>query len=65
MQLEEKTAGNYTVVTVVDTRIDASAADDFRAEIAQIAGDLNFDVTTDFGQIEQIIQKIDEAAKKH
>ena len=27
------------------------------AEIAQIAGDLNFDVTTDFGQIEQIIQK--------
>jgi phage shock protein A len=30
------------------------------AEIARIAGDLNFDVTTDFGQIEQIIQqKID------
>lgn len=30
------------------------------AEIAKIAGDLNFDVTTDFGQIEQIIQqKID------
>ena len=27
------------------------------AEIAQIAGDLNFDVTTDFGQIEQIIQR--------
>jgi len=27
------------------------------AEIARIAGDLNFDVTTDFGQIEQIIQK--------
>jgi phage shock protein A len=30
------------------------------AEIARIASDLNFDVTTDFGQIEQIIQqKID------
>ena len=30
------------------------------AEIARIAGDLNFDVTTDFGQVEQIIQqKID------
>ena len=30
------------------------------AEIARIAGDLDFDVTTDFGQIEQIIQqKID------
>jgi phage shock protein A len=27
------------------------------AEIARIAGDLNFDVTTDFGQIEQIIQR--------
>ncbi|OLC04562.1 MAG: hypothetical protein AUH78_21750 [Gemmatimonadetes bacterium 13_1_40CM_4_69_8] len=27
------------------------------AEIAKIAGDLNFDVTTDFGQIEQIIQQ--------
>lgn len=27
------------------------------AEIARIAGDLNFDVTTDFGQIEQIIQQ--------
>jgi anti-sigma B factor antagonist len=37
MQLEEKPGGSYTVVTVVDTRIDAQAADDFRAEIAQIA----------------------------
>lgn len=27
------------------------------AEIARIASDLNFDVTTDFGQIEQIIQR--------
>lgn len=35
------------------------------AEIARIAGDLNFDVTTDFGQIEQIIQqKIDNNRAK-
>src|SRR5574341_858982 len=27
------------------------------AEIARIAGDLNFDVTTDFGQVEAIIQR--------
>jgi anti-sigma B factor antagonist len=37
MQLEEKPGGSYTVVTVVDTRIDAQAADDFRAEITRIA----------------------------
>ena len=37
MQLEERPGGNYTVVTVVDSRIDAEIADDFRAEIAQIA----------------------------
>jgi len=36
MQLEERPAGSYTVVTVVDTRIDAEVADDFRDEIAHI-----------------------------
>lgn len=37
MQLEERPAGSYTVVTVLETRIDAEVADDFRAEITQIA----------------------------
>ena len=37
-----------------DTDLKMTSAE---AEIAQIAGDLNFDVTTDFGQIEQIIQR--------
>ena len=37
MQIEEKPGGSYTVVAVVDSRIDAAVADDFRAEIARIA----------------------------
>jgi anti-sigma B factor antagonist len=37
MQFEQRPGGSYTVVAVVDGRIDAAAADDFRAEIARIA----------------------------
>src|SRR6266550_3885122 len=45
---------------VRQTTMGKSQVDKLKAEIARIAGDLNFDVTTDFGQVEQIIQqKID------
>jgi anti-sigma B factor antagonist len=37
MQLEERTVGAWNIVSVLDSRIDARCADDFRASIARIA----------------------------
>jgi anti-sigma B factor antagonist len=37
MEFEERTAGDWTVLSVLDARIDARVADDFRAALARTA----------------------------
>ncbi len=51
MQVEERSVGSYTVVTVVDARIDAQGADDFRAEITRVAQGGNRRILLDLSEV--------------